>query len=128
PGLFTCYIGTEPKNFARVKEGFLREVKRIREEKASDEEVEDAKKYLLGSLPFELTTSKQIADQLLYVERYGLGFSYLDDYRKAVSTVTPADVQAVAKKYLDPQHMALVVVGAIDPQGKPIEAAAPPKP
>src|SRR5207249_11537912 len=54
PGLFTCYIGTAPANFERVKKMFLEELVRIREEQAKAEEVEDAKKYLLGSLPFQL--------------------------------------------------------------------------
>src|SRR5213079_129676 len=32
PGMFTCYIGTDPKNFERVKKSFLQEIKRIRAE------------------------------------------------------------------------------------------------
>src|SRR5262249_32719789 len=82
PGLFTCYIGTEPKNFAKVKGMFLEELERIRKEKPEADEVEDAKKYLLGSLPFKFTSNDRIAGQLLNVERHGLGFGYLDDYRK----------------------------------------------
>ena len=57
--LFTCYIGTEPKNFERVKKEFLEEFNRIRDEKPTKEEVEDAKQYLLGSLPFNFTTERR---------------------------------------------------------------------
>ena len=32
PGLFTCYVGTEPRHFAKVKKMFLEEVDRIRTE------------------------------------------------------------------------------------------------
>ncbi len=123
PGVFTCYIGTFPNNFARVKKEFLEELNRIRDEKPKAEEVEDAKKYLLGSLPFLTTTDGGIAGQLLYIERHKLGFSYLDDYRKAVAAVTPEDVQEVAKKYIDPQHMYLVAAGAIDDKGNEIKKA-----
>jgi zinc protease len=122
PGLFTCYIGTEPKNFAKVKGMFLDELNQIREEKAKAEEVEDAKQYLLGNLAFKFTSNEAIADQLLTAERYGLGFGYLDEYRKAVAAVTPDDVLAVAKKYIDPKHMVLVVAGAVDKEGKPLPA------
>src|SRR5262249_6884153 len=66
------------------------------------------------------TTNRQVASKLLNVERYGLGFGYLDDYRAAVAAVTPEDVQAVAKKYLDPEHMVLGAVGAVDAEGKPL--------
>jgi zinc protease len=128
PGVFTCYIGTAPENLERVKKAFLEELNRIRDSKATDEEVEDAKKYLLGNLPFNFTTISQVAAQLLNVERYRLGFGYLDDYRKAVGAVTPEDVQAVAKKYIDPKKMILVAAGAIDAKGKPLNKLPVPKP
>jgi zinc protease len=127
PGTFTCYIGTAPENFAKVKGMFLEELARIRDEKPKTEEVEDVKKYLLGSLPFQFTTNARVANQLLYAERHGLGFDYLDQYRKAVAAVTPEDVQAVARKYLDPERMILVAAGAIDAAGKPVIKVPPPK-
>jgi zinc protease len=127
PGLFTCYIGTDPENFGRVKKEFLEELQRIRESLPKPEEVEDAKQYLLGSLPFHFTTNSAIASQLLAIERYGLGFDYLDHYRKAVAAVTPEDVQAVARKYLDPEHMVLVAAGAVDAGGQPLKKAGPEK-
>jgi zinc protease len=127
PGLFTCYIGTQPENFAKVKGMFLEELDRIRSEKPKLEEVEDAKKYLLGSLPFQYTTNERIADQLIFVERYHLGFNYLDDYRKAVAAVTPEDVLAMAKQYLDPKRMVLVAAGAVNAEGKPLEKLPEPK-
>jgi zinc protease len=121
PGIFTCYIGTDPENFTRVKGMFLEELNRIRDEKPKESEVEDAKKYLLGSLPFKFTTNESVARELLSVERYHLGFNYPEDYRKGVAAVTAADVQEVARKYLDPKHMVLVAAGAISPEGKPLK-------
>jgi zinc protease len=128
PGAFTCYIGTAPENLARVRKLFLEELHRIRDEKPGAEEVEDAKKYLLGSLAFEMVTSDKVAAHMLYAERYGLGFGYLDEYRKAVAAVTPEDVQEVARKYIDPEHMVLIAAGAVDAQGKPLPRLPPPKP
>jgi zinc protease len=127
PGTFSCYIGTEPKNFDRVKREFLEELNRIRDTLPTSQEVEDAKMYLLGNLPFKVSDSPSIAGQLLSIERYGLGLNYLDDYRKAVAAVTPAEVQEVAKKYIDPAHMVLVAAGGIDQQGKPLPKLSPPK-
>lgn len=126
PGLFTCYIGTGPENFAKVKEQFLEELNRIRDEAPTAKEVEDAKQYLICSLPFHFTTNARIAEQLLYIERNGLGFDYIEEYRKGVAAVTPADVQAVAKTYIDPAHLVLVASGPIDEAGKPL--AEPKKP
>jgi len=121
PGTFTGYIGTFPKSFLDVRHGFLREIEKIRAEEPTKQEVEDAKKYLLGSLPFRFTTSSSVAGQLLTAEKYGLGFDFLEKYKKEVEAVTPADVQAMAKKYIDPKSLTVVVVGPIDKDGKPLE-------
>ena len=120
PGVFQGYIGTFPKSYVDVRAGFLKEVARIRDEPPTAQEVDDAKKYLLGSLPFRFTTLGGVASQLLAAEQYGLGFDFLEKYQKEVAAVTPADVQAVAKKYLDPKGLTIVAVGAVDKDGKPL--------
>jgi zinc protease len=124
PGAFTASIGTFPDKFAEVKAGFLKEIKRIREEVPSKEEVGDVKKYLTGTLAFSLTTCDQAADLLLAVDKFKLGADYLNDYRKAVEAVTPEDVRAVARKYLDPEKLALVAAGPVDADAKPLSPKA----
>ncbi len=119
-GTFTGYIGTFPDKFAEVKAGFLKEINRIRAEVPAKEEVEDAKKYLTGSVAFSLTTCEDAAGMLLAVDRHKLGANYLADYRKAIEAVTPDDVRAVAQKYLHPDQLVLVAAGAIDAKGKPV--------
>lgn len=121
PGTFTGYIGTFPDKYTQVRDGFFKEFRDIRDKEATAREVDDAKKFLLGSLPFKLASNEDVAMQMLMIERYGLGFDYLEKYREAVAAVTPADVQAVAKKYLDPKRLVIVAVGPIDETGKPLE-------
>ena len=70
---------------------------------------------------------QETSDVLLPIERYGLGLDYLEDYRKAVAAVTPQDVQAMARKYIDPKRMVLVAAGALDKAGKPIQKLPLPK-
>lgn len=120
PGTFTGYIGTFPDKFAEVKAGFLKEINRIRDEMPSKADVADVQAYLTGSLAFSLTTCDQAAELLLAIDRYKLGADYLADYRKGVLAVTPADVQAVAKKYLHPDRLAIVAAGPVDVAGKPL--------
>ncbi len=120
PGTFSGYIGTFAKSFLDVQRSFLREIERIREEPPTAQEVEDAKKYLLGSMPFRFATRQDLAAQLLAIERYNLGKDYPEIFRREVAKVTPDDVQAVARKYLDPQRLIIVAVGPIDAQGRPL--------
>ncbi len=128
PGVFSCYIGTDSDNFDRVKKEFLEELNRIRDTAPTAQEVEDAKTYLTGSLSLRFANSSEAAGQMLYVDRHHLGADYLSDYRKAVTAVTPEDVQAVARKYLDPEHMVIVAAGAVDLSGKPTNKLPAPKP
>ncbi|HEX4609949.1 MAG TPA: insulinase family protein, partial [Urbifossiella sp.] len=125
PGEFAGYIGTFPDKFILVRDSFVKEVVRIRDTAATDQEVEDAKKYLLGSLPFKFGTLSAVAGQLLTAEQYGLGFDFLERYRKEVAAVTPADVQAVARRHLDPGALTIVAVGPIDSDGRAL--VPPPK-
>jgi zinc protease len=122
-GVFQGYVGTFPDKFPWVRDGFLREVNRIRDEPATAREVEDAKKYLLGSLPFRVATNSAVAAQLLSAERFGLGFDFLDTYRKKVAAVTVADVQAAARKHLRPDRIVVTAVGPIDAAGNALKPA-----
>ncbi|CAN5599066.1 pitrilysin family protein [soil metagenome] len=122
PGTFTGYIGTFPDKFTWVRDGFLKEFNKIRDEQPSDQEVDDAKRYLLGSMPFRLTTSGHVAGELLAAEKYGLGFDTFEKFKTAIAAVTPADVQAVAKKHLDPNRIVIVAVGPIDKEGQALKA------
>ena len=120
PGAFTGYIGTFPDKFLWVRDGFLKEITRIRDEPATAAEVDAAKKYLLGSLAFRLATADDIAGQLLAADRYKLGFDFLNTYRAKVAAVTPAMVQAAARKHLDPNRLTVVAVGPVGTDGKPL--------
>jgi zinc protease len=89
----------------------LAQVRRIRDQPVSDQELKDAKAYLTGSFPLRLDTSKKIAGMLATIEYYGLGLDYVEKYATRINAVTAADIQRVAQKYLDPEKYALAVVG-----------------
>src|SRR5262249_3541168 len=97
PGAFQGFLRTFPDTFAFVRKELLDQLKQIRTARPTAEEVESAKQYLIGNLPFKLKTGDHVCGVLVQVERYGLGFNYLDDYRKAVAAVTPDDVLAAAQ-------------------------------
>ncbi|MFQ3593836.1 MAG: insulinase family protein, partial [Gemmataceae bacterium] len=120
PGTFTCYIGTDKENFQRVKKLFLEELHRIRDTKPTPDELQDAKTYLLGSALMRFGSNAGIAEQLVSIERFGLGWDYLEKSQRAIAAVTAEDIQTVAKKYLHPERMILTVVGAVDAMGKPL--------
>lgn len=118
PGRFIAYIGTSPENMELALTGMMKEICRIREEPVLASEIKDAIDYLTGSFVFNFETNAQIAGFLVEAEVFKLGFNFLTDYPNYIRAVTIEDVERVAKQYLDPDNMTLVVVGPIDQEGK----------
>jgi zinc protease len=52
-----------------------------------------------------------VAGILLDMELYGLGLDYLVQYPDMINAVTPAQIQAAAQQYLDPNKFAVAVAG-----------------
>jgi zinc protease len=113
PGSFWINLQTRTETTNQAVNGVLAEMKAIREAPVSDQELADAKAFLMGSFPLRLDSTAKLAQVLAQVELYGLGFDYFSQYPKWIDRVTKEDVLRVAKQYLDPQHYALVVVGNI---------------
>lgn len=113
PGAFLGYIGTRPENVERALATMYALIEEIRNEPVSDEELATAKDYLKGSFVFNLETTSQLANMLITMERFDLGFDYVRKYAEAVDAVTAADIQRVAKRYLLPEQMVEVISGPI---------------
>jgi zinc protease len=87
------------------------EIRRIREESVTDQELSDAKDYLIGSFPLRLDTNRRVASFLVQVEFYQLGLNYPERYSDLIRKVTRGDVERVARQYLHPEKLITVVVG-----------------
>jgi hypothetical protein len=77
----------------------------------SERELSDAKAYLAGSFPLTIETPDAIAAQVLNALFYELPLSDLETYRERVNAVTPEDIQRVAREYLKPDRLSVVLVG-----------------
>ena len=110
PGAFTVSIQTKNETTQVAVEGILVELKKIREEQVSDEELNDATSYLTGSFPLKLDTNSKISSYLVFIEFYNLGLDYFDAYKKKIEAVTKDDIIRVAKKYIDPENYVFVAV------------------
>ncbi|MER3423594.1 MAG: hypothetical protein C4293_10515 [Nitrospiraceae bacterium] len=110
PGAFLVNLQTRNEAANQAIAAVLTELNRIREAPVTDQELTDAKAYLIGSFPLRLDTISKLAEVLALVELYGLGLDYFSRYPKLIEQVTKEDVLRVAKQYLHPNRYALVVV------------------
>lgn len=111
PGSFRVWTQTKSESANEAIAEILKELERIRTEPVSDKELADAKAYLTGSFPLRMDTSAKIAGILTNIEIYGLGLDYPDRYPALINAVSRDDILRVAKKYIDPGHMVIVVLG-----------------
>ncbi len=109
-GIFTVSIQTKNESANEVIAETLKEVRRIQNEPVSEKELADAKAYLTGSFPLRMDTSAKIAGMLTSIEFYNLGLDYPQRYPGLINSVSREDIQRVARKYLHPDKMVIVVV------------------
>lgn len=89
----------------------LAELRRIRTGDIEDAELDNTKSYLIGVFPATVQTSSDIASRLVDMELYGLPEDYFDHYRENIANVSKDDIVHVARKYLDPDRVLIVIVG-----------------
>jgi zinc protease len=77
----------------------------------SEQELDLAKKGLVNSFVFRFESKEQVAARFMELRLNGYPDDYLDQYIDNIRKVTAADVQEMAKKYIDLGKMILVVVG-----------------
>ena len=92
-------------------EEIFKEIDRLRAEPPPDEEVRATQSYLAGQFVLQVSRREGLIDRLRFVELYGLPDTWLEDFVENVRAVTPADVQAMARTWLDASKMTVVVVG-----------------
>jgi len=109
PTLFSVFAVTEPDNVARVEEVILAEIRGVREQGVSDEDLRRAKTLLEGEEIVSTHTTRGFATTLgFYATVADLEFALT--YRDRIRQVSREDVQRVALRFLDPQRYALVVL------------------
>jgi zinc protease len=99
------------------------ELWRMQRERVSERELSDSQAYLTGSFPLTIETPSAIAQQVLYAVFYGLDLDELQTYRERVNAVTPNDIQRVARLYLHPDRLSIVLVGDASTFTKQLPAA-----
>jgi zinc protease len=92
---------------------FFREFKRIRDSAVTEDELRRAKAFIALQLPGQLETASQLAGQLSGLLVFGLPLEYYRTYIPRIMLVTAEDVQRVARKYVRPDRVSIVVVGDI---------------
>jgi zinc protease len=110
-GPLTVRAGVNPANVERAVSSIDEEMRRMRRDGMTAGELADCKRYLIGSIPRLLETNAAIATFLHTSEFFGLGLDHELRLPSLLNSVTLDDVNAAARRALDPDRASLVVAG-----------------
>jgi zinc protease len=90
---------------------FMFELKRLRDETVSAEELDNAKRSIVGSFALSLEQPQSLLQNIVTQKLYDLPADYWDTYPQKVAAITPVDIKNIAQKYIDLEHLQVVAVG-----------------
>ncbi len=111
PGSWTVSGGVNPGNVRKTRDLILKELERFTKSGVTKDELSDSQANFIGRLPLSLESNGGVANALLNVERYDLGLDYYRRYARLVKAVGRGDVLHVARKYINPERLAVAVAG-----------------
>ncbi|MEO6883213.1 MAG: pitrilysin family protein [Bacteroidia bacterium] len=89
----------------------LYEMKKLRDEKVGNDELQGIKNYMTGIFAIGLESPQTVANYAINIEKYKLPADYYTNYLKNLNAITPDDIYEVAQKYMTPQNATILVVG-----------------
>ena len=89
----------------------LKELKKIRTEKVTDEILNNVKAGYVGKFVMQVEKPATVARYALNIETEGLPTDFYENYIKNINAVTPDDVMRVANKYFLQDNLRILVVG-----------------
>ena len=110
-GAMGVYLGTEQKYVADVRKVLKKEIEDLREKGFTTEEVEKARRYLIGTHYIRMQTNSSVASSMCLDTIYGLGPNSFKVWPKRIEGVKKEDVDRAIKKYLLWDRMVEVSVG-----------------
>jgi zinc protease len=111
PGFVRISMGTKSATTAAAIDSLRRQIAELVKGGVTQQEVKKAKDAILNSFIFEFDSKEKVLAERIRYEFYGYPSDFLQRYRAGIEKVTPADVDRVARKYIHPDKLAVLVVG-----------------
>jgi zinc protease len=111
PGEFRTEALTKSSSTVDATKAAIDVIDGLTKHPVTEEELARAKDNILNSFLFKYDTREKVLTASEELEFYGYPGDYLETYHKALEDVTLADVNRVAKKYIDPSKIGILVVG-----------------
>jgi zinc protease len=112
PGAYYCNTFTENDSTLKAINAAIGIMKDMAENDVSDDEFKNAVSFWSGYYPMTLETPSQVANEIIKTEVYNLPSSYVEDFAKNIKKVKKKNIRRIAKRLIDTDNMAFVVVSS----------------
>jgi zinc protease len=119
PGPFSIRAGVSAANVEKTIASIDTELAALIEKGFSQQEIDESKSYMIGSIPRQLETNAAIASFLLSVDSFGLGLDYDARLPGLIGAITKEVADAAARRLLDPARAVVAVAGPWSPSAPP---------
>lgn len=104
-GTFLAYVGTSQEQRAAATAALRREIRQFVEGPIGEQELEDARQYLLGSYAFTFETAAGTVAQLVSLRRMGLPLDHVETFVREIETTTLDQVHAAVRRHIHPDRL-----------------------
>jgi zinc protease len=105
------YTATKNERVGEAMQVISDEIMRLKQEGPTDEELQKAKDYLVGSYALGFDTSTKIAHTMVQIAFEGLGVDYIARRNALVAAVSQEDIHAAAERLFGDGRMLTVIAG-----------------
>ena len=110
-GNFVAETNTKTSTTGEVLRLIFDEYSKMQRERVGERELGDAQAYLAGAFPLTVEIPDAIATQVLNTLFFELPLTDVGTFAQRVQSVTPDDIQRVARQYIQPDRLSVVLVG-----------------
>jgi len=120
-GTLYVYAATDAPNFSKGRKATLKELRDVKKQGVTQDELKRSKDHLKGSLMLSLESTSSRMNRLAKHELHFGSFLTLDEMLRAIDTVKHDEVQALVAELLDEAQIALTTLGPLDRRNLPAE-------
>ncbi len=113
-GHWQIQLSLDPDVLGRGMDAVFKEIQSFLKEGVTSEELEDKKNTLIGHFEISLSTSRGLANEILYAEELGFGINYLDQYVDLLKKVSLESTNRAARRFFHPEELNTVISGSVE--------------
>lgn len=121
-GMFIAGGQTQTDNTVPFIQSVVTEIKKLRTDLISEEELANAKESILNSFVFNFQNPSQTLSRLMRYEYFDYPEDFIFEYQQEVEKITQQDILQAAQEYLQPDQLVTVVVGNVQAMNPPLSS------